>query len=186
MFKYLAAFFIPHSERICLLADKVAKETGLHPLHLWIPPHVSFLYRVMEERDEDTLKAILTEQTMKIRSPRMVISGRLGNFGRRHLVLYVQPSLAVAGFWVGVQAEFARQLPAYEHGEYNSDNTLHASVAKVLPKDFDHVWPTVKKFEIDTTAVALTRIDLLRKPADEKTEKWRMVQTFHIPSALDN
>ena len=180
MYKYLVCLFISSQTKgqICLLADEVAKEIGVHPLYLWLDPHITFHRPIVA--DENLLKKRLANAVARARQSRITFSGDLDHFGKKYIVLPVQATWEIASLWVGIHTEFATGLPEYECGKYDSDNTLHVAITEVTEEIYDRVWPKIKKIRFEPTTIPFETISLYRKLVTGG--KWENIASFPIPT----
>lgn len=179
MYKYILIFPIdedPYLGTIRELMDKISIKTGLPPLYKKMCPHVTF-HRPLVGINESVIRNI-TEGTIltHLRQTRISISN-IHHFGKQYIVLPVHATKTLADFWVNLNSLLS-QIPEYEHGAFDSDNTLHITVAEKTHNVFDFVWGEIRVFPFEEMDIPLKKIRICRKPVDGGV--WDTVKEYQI------
>ena len=150
MEKYMLSFPIeeePYCGIICSLMDKISVLTGRPPLYEKLYPHITF-HRPISGIDESVIKKITEGSILThLRQTRISISS-IHHFGKQYIVLPVNATRAIADFWVNLSSLLS-QIPEYEHGLYDYDNTLHITLAEKTHEIFDSIWGEVRTISFD-------------------------------------
>lgn len=180
VYKYLILFPIPepHSSDLRAFMDEIAELTKLPPPYKEIPPHITF-HRPVREIDPEILRYLIRSSSLQIRKTRITVSG-LFPFGKQYLVLPVHATLGLASFWVELNNLLSR-LPRYVHGEFDTDNTLHITVARKVSDVFHNIWPKVCHIPVPRITAPVTHIELHRKELGGQYGVWEKIDSFMIP-----
>ena len=156
--------------------DEISKKTGLPVLYQKMCPHVTF-HRPIVGINESTIKNI-TEGTIltHLRQTRISISN-IHHFGKQYIVLPVHATKTLADFWVNLNSLLS-QIPEYEHGAFDNDNTLHITVAEKTYDVFDTVWKDIRMISFEEMEIPLKKIGIYKKPINNGI--WQMVEEYEI------
>lgn len=162
MKKYLILFPIPdpYKTRICQTMDEIALHTKIVPPYEKLLPHITF-HRPITGIDERVIQNLVLSMSLQAKKTRITVSSMYA-FGRHYMVLPVHATHAIANLWVGIH-KLLSSLPAYEHSEFDHDNTLHITLAEKTSNIFDEVWPKVRAIPFTEMTIPVEHIELYRK-----------------------
>lgn len=177
-YKYLVSFVIPEpfNTELCVLMDQVSRHTKLPSPYKKLSPHVTF-HRPIEEIDEAVIKNLVQSMTLQMHRTRITVS-HLFPFGKQYIVLPVHATRRLAKLWVGIN-DLLSQLPEYEHGEFDHDNTLHITIAENTSRVFDDVWEDIRAISIKPMTISVEKIAVMRKSVTDGS--WEELVRYDIP-----
>lgn len=175
--KFIIIFPLPdhYDHKIRSHMDMLAQETHEHPLYLKMIPHIS-LHRPLVNISFEKVKNLTESIALKLHKGRIRIGG-VDHFGKEYIVVPVHATRTIASLWSTVHETFS-QLPEYEHGPFDHDNTLHITLAENFSHFYDQYWEKIKaSCGVDAEDVEIDRIAVYGK----SDEGWEKVYEKHLP-----
>ena len=128
------------------LTQELSEKFDIHPLHLKVPPHLTFKAPFKTDTISNIQK--VTEQFIKNTKSTAFTFDGFGNFRQGTIYINVKPSVEMVESVDAYQRElFSMDLLQREKFEPSS-STLHASVARKFPKNkFDEIWEYIRAFQ---------------------------------------
>lgn len=176
MYKYLIALIVPEpfTTQLRQLMDKIESVTHIESPYKRLPPHIT-LHRPITGVDEQELKDMIRRVVSRMLPTHVELSGP-SPFGKRFVVLPVQPTLSLAWLWVELHAQMSR-LPNHKPLGIDHKNTLHVTVAEKTSQVFNRIWPEIKKLQVKPISkVPVETVYLYRKRVEEQI--WEEVSVF--------
>lgn len=176
--KYLILFPIPEPYQvgICNIMDTIAVHTKIDPPYKKLDPHITF-HRPITGIEERVIQNLVLSMSLQAKRTRITVSG-IYAFGKHYIVLPVHATHAIANLWVGIHKLFS-SLPAYEHNEFDHDNTLHITLAEKTSAVFDRAWPLVHDMPFTEMTIPVEHIVLYKK---EPGGTWKKVTSYELYS----
>lgn len=179
-YKYLIHFPIPEPYRSQIIAymDHIEHLTGVPAPYHKLPPHMTF-HRPIEGVSEERILSLTQSMVLQIPQTR-IVTYSFFPFGKRYIVLPAHATRGVASLWVGI-TNLLSMLPEYKHGPYDSDNTLHITVADHMSEHFDRVWPLLQKEPQEIMEIPVQTVEVWKKGLDHDGEQWQKVIEYELP-----
>lgn len=178
-YKYIVLFPVPepYATEIKAMMDPIEQLTGVPAPHKKLPPHMTF-HRPIEDVPEERILQLTQSMVLQTPQTRITVSNLIA-FGKEYIVLPAHATRGVASLWVGITALLA-QLPEYRHGPYDSENTLHITIADHMTPHFDYVWPTLQDTRVKIMEIPVQTVEVWKKGL-EKNHQWQKVVEYTLP-----
>lgn len=180
MNKYIILFPITggSGKSINEVMDKISAITHTEQPYKKMLPHITF-HRPIKGVDEEKLINIAKSVALRLHKSRIRLNS-LDHFGKEFIVLPVQATKTMATLWTGIH-EILAQVPEYQHGQFDHDNTLHVTVAEKLSDIFDNTWKTIQKDCVfEPMDIEVKTIEIHSK-SDEIGTAWECLTSIPLP-----
>lgn len=142
--KYIIVFLLPewYQKKVEKIMDTMSQQTRQKPLYEKMIPHIS-IHRPIKGLNFEKVKNLAQSIVLRTHKSRIRVGG-IDHFGKKYIIAPVLATKKVAEIWTGIHELFS-QVPEYEHGPFDYDNTLHITYAEDMVDIFDTHWPYIKK-----------------------------------------
>lgn len=176
--KYIIAlsFSDEYDKKLRILMDNVSLITNTPPLYNHMIPHVT-LHRPLSGINYEKIINLAQSIALRLHKSRIRVGG-IEHFGKKYIVLPVHATYTIASLWSGIH-ELLSQVPEYEHGPFDHDNTLHITLAKDTEEIFDQSWNTLReKCFTESFDIPVDRVSVYGKLS---SGDWGVVQHISLP-----
>lgn len=176
--KYIIAFSFEkvYDTKLREFMDTVARITNMDALYHHMVPHIT-LHRPLVGIEYTKVSNLATSIALRLHKSRIRIGG-IEHFGKKYIVLPVHATYVIASLWSGIH-DLLSQVPEYEHGPFDHDNTLHITLAKDTEQVFDAVWDTIRqKVVFDSFDIPIGAVAIYGK---NQVGNWDLIEEIPLP-----